>query len=165
MSQTTTTTDAAQIAADKFCVLLGDAAASFAAMPVDTEGYPRGAYVTPGELFVLSPSRRIRGKEVAGLVWQDLSGPYRPGAESVLPIEDGLVMLCRTAVGMYQPHDGEFHKLLYVVWSDGSRSWASFSWSLFGGESEPGYLYVGNGQGSTYLTVRFEKETMRHPIR
>lgn len=158
-----TATDTAKTtAAEKFAALVA------AAAPLNTpecEYIPGKSHRTENDLFVFRGSERISREPVA-LIWENLSGrPIMSGAETRETLEDGLIFLARQAIGMYQEHGGTHHNLKWIVWNDGSRSWASVSWSNFGGESEPGTLYIGNGQASTYLTVRFEKETMRHPLR
>ena len=169
-------------AAEKFAAILATAAPDFAS------GQP---YRSENGLFVLTTNPRI-AREPVGLVWgyHKPQGPFLtpegvvmggdahgrrlgpanvPGtgerSQSVQTLEDGLIFMARTALGVGYDREGHHHQLAAVVWDDGSWSWASFRWSLFGGESELGTLYIQGPTGSAYITARFEKETLRNPVR
>ena len=178
----TTTHHSQTTAAEKFAAMLATA------QPDHASGQP---YRSDNGLFVLTTSPRIAREPVA-VVWgyHMPQGPFftpegvvmggdnhgrRLGpanvpdaggrSQSVQTLEDGLVFMARRALGVSFDREGHWHELAAVVWDDGSWSWASFRWSLFGGEGELGTVYINSAAGSPMVTARFDKETLRNPVR
>jgi hypothetical protein len=90
-------------------------------------------------------------------LWDDLTGvgnrePYTGSRTAEHSIEDSIAKMKATALGTGK-YDPAYHQLLYVVWSDGSKSWASFKWSIWQGKLT---LYVQSAAGSEIMTVHEE---------